>query len=86
MNTNVIEEKVYLKTPQDVKDFCYAAGTLPRTVLVKVIHNEYVVDGKSILGMFSLNLSEPVTVQFIGNNELDSTEIRNIFKSWTVGE
>lgn len=82
MDTNVIERRIYLKTPQDVKDFCYAASALPRTVSVKVTHNEYIVDGKSILGMFSLNLSQPVTVQFVGNKDLNYGDIKSLFNAW----
>ena len=30
-------------------------------------HNSYVVDATSILGIMSLNLSEPVTIEVVGN-------------------
>ena len=56
----VIFKRIMLQTPQDVKNFCYSVSSLPRNVSVKVKHDTYVVDGKSILGMFSLDLSNPV--------------------------
>ena len=59
---NIIMKKIFLRTPQDVKMFCNLMNTVPRNGSVIVEHNEYTVSGRSILGMFSLNLSEPVTL------------------------
>lgn len=60
---NIIMKKIFLRTPQDVKMFCNLMNTVPRNATVVVEHNEYTVSGRSILGMFSLNLSEPVTLK-----------------------
>ena len=60
---NIIMKKIFLRTPQDVKMFCNLMNTVPRNGSVIVEHNEYTVSGRSILGMFSLNLSEPVTLR-----------------------
>ena len=81
---DVIVKQILLKTPQDVKAFCYAMSEFPRNVNVKVQHDTYVVDGKSILGMFSLNLSDPVTVVIESKDLLNSDEVDKIFYPWEV--
>ncbi len=82
--SNTITKKILLKTPQDVKNFCYAANSFPRNVSVKVKAEAYTVDGKSILGMFSLNLSEPVNVVFESEKSLDLDMISKSVYSWEV--
>ena len=72
---NIIIKKIFLRTPQDVKMFCNLMNTVPRNSSVIVEHNEYTVSGRSILGMFSLNLSEPVTLKVnIPDTETDFDE------------
>lgn len=84
MNYYKITKEVLLKTPQDVKSFCYAMSAFPRCVSIKVNHGSYTVDGRSILGMFSLNLSEPVSVVFEGSESLDSDKITKAISPWEV--
>ena len=62
---NIIIKKILLRTPQDVKTFCNLMNTTPRNATVVVEHNEYTVSGRSILGMFSLNLSELLHLELI---------------------
>lgn len=81
---DMITKQIKLVTPQDVKDFCFAASGLPRNVNVVVSHNEFRVDGRSILGMFGLNLSEPVTLIITSENDLDKGKIDKIFALWEV--
>lgn len=72
---NIIIKKIFLRTPQDVKMFCNLMNTVPRNGSVIVEHNEYTVSGRSILGMFSLNLSEPVALRVnIPDTETDFDE------------
>ena len=52
---------VHLKTPQQVKDFVQLIQNYPFDIDLK--NEKYVVDAKSILGIFSLNLSNPITVE-----------------------
>ena len=77
---NIIIKKIFLRTPQDVKTF-------PRNATVVVEHNEFTVSGRSILGMFSLNLSEPVTLRVnIPDTETDFDEKAFLvsLKEWSV--
>ena len=53
--------KIRLQTVEDVKKFVAAAKKYPGNVRVHA--NDYIVSGKSIMGMFSLDLSNPVIVE-----------------------
>ena len=63
--------KILLNTIEKVKSF-------NRDILffnsdIDLIQGRYVVDGKSIMGIFSLNLSEPINVNIHEENgELDT--------------
>lgn len=84
---NIIIKKIFLRTPQDVKMFCNLMNTVPRNGSVIVKHNEYTVSGRSILGMLSLNLSEPVALRVnIPDTETDFDEkaFLNALNEWSV--
>ena len=53
--------RIRLQTVEDVKNFVDAAERYPGNVRVHA--NDYIVSGKSIMGMFSLDLSNPVIVE-----------------------
>lgn len=53
--------KVDLKSIQSVKDFVTATNNFTGDVILK--SERYVVDGKSIMGIFSLDLSKPIVVE-----------------------
>lgn len=67
---NVLRFKVKLPTPEDVKKFTQEAMKCPRSVTIKAIHNEYIVDGRSILGLLSLDLSKPITIELKGIGDI----------------
>lgn len=52
---------VHFEKIEDVKDFVIEAEKLPSKVAV-VSHNNYVCDGKSLMGIFGLDLSQPVQI------------------------
>ena len=81
---DMMTKSVYLETPQDVKDFCFAASDLPRHVSVMASHGNFTIDAKSILGMFSLDLSEPVTLTIVSENNLPKEKINMLFAKWEV--
>lgn len=58
-----MKAQVKITTVSDVLTFAKIAQKQEGDIFVK--HNSYVVDGTSILGILSLNLSEPVTVEMI---------------------
>lgn len=55
-----MEFQVLLTSVADVKEFVDAATAYPHDVDVQA--GRYLVNGKSIMGLFSIDLSGPVTV------------------------
>ena len=53
--------KIALKFTQDVKDFVNMVSKYTFDIDLK--GDKYVVDAKSILGIYSLDLSKPITVE-----------------------
>lgn len=53
--------KIRLQTVEDVKKFVAAAEKYPGNIRAHA--SDYIVSGKSIMGMFSLDLSNPVIVE-----------------------
>ena len=58
---------VSLSSIEDVRQFVNAATCCPCEV--DVLSGRYVVDAKSIMGLFSLDLSQPVKVEVHGSEE-----------------
>ena len=58
--------KISLEMAQRVKEFVNITQDYPCEILLK--SGKYVVDAKSILGIFSLDLSKPITVEIYDDN------------------
>ena len=58
--------KISLAMAQKVKEFVNVTQEYPCEILLK--SGKYVVDAKSILGIFSLDLSQPITVEVYDDN------------------
>lgn len=58
--------KISLEMAQKVKEFVNVTQNYPYEILLK--SGKYVVDAKSILGIFSLDLSAPITVEIYEEN------------------
>ena len=71
--------QIKLNTIEDVKTFVDAANKFNGRVTVRNMH--YAVDGKSIMGIFSIDLSGILTVEFESE---PSKEIINLFSHWRV--
>lgn len=63
----MITEKIFLKTLEDVKAFVGLAMT--KNYDMELISGKYVVNAKSIMGVFSLDLTTPLTM--VANTEND---------------
>ena len=59
--------QINLRSVEDVKKFSTAASMADFDIDVR--SERYLVDGKSIMGLFSLNLSKPITVEVHGTPE-----------------
>jgi len=57
---------ILLKSINDVKDFVNAANKYDFDI--DLTSGRYVVDAKSIMGIFSLDLSKPIKVEVHSNN------------------
>lgn len=77
------ENYMLLQTIQNVRSFCFEAGNLPKTVCVKVIQGDSIVDGKSILGVLSLDFKEVVRVKFTYNKPIDNNLLKS-FNQWII--
>lgn len=55
------EFQVHLNSINDVRAFVTAASMV--SCDIDVLSGRYLVDAKSIMGLFSLDLSQPVTIQ-----------------------
>ena len=64
--------KISLQMAQKVKDFVRIVQDYPYEIDLK--SDKYVVDAKSILGIFSLDLSKPLVVEIHSDNCDDLTE------------
>ena len=58
--------KISLEMAQKVKDFVKIVQDYPYEIDLK--RDKYVVDAKSILGIFSLDLSKPLVVEIHSDN------------------
>ena len=58
----MMKKKIVLASIEELKEFNNAAIGCPFEITVT--QGKYCVDGKSIMGMFSLNLTSPVTVEY----------------------
>ncbi|SFC61140.1 HPr family phosphocarrier protein [Butyrivibrio sp. YAB3001] len=65
MLDKVIKKNIVLK-PSQVKEFVDAATKCDFDV--DIYYNRYVVDAKSILGVFNLDLTKTLTVEYSGFN------------------
>ena len=58
--------KISLEMAQRVKEFVNITQNYSFEILLK--SGKYIVDAKSILGIFSLDLSQPITVEVYSDN------------------
>jgi len=61
----MLQFNINLRSIEDVKNFVTAASMVDCDI--DVLSGRYLVDAKSIMGLFSLDLNKPVTVQVHGD-------------------
>lgn len=69
---------VKIDTIEKVKDFVNKVNTIDTDVDLKC--DKYTVDAKSIMGIFSLDLSKELTLVY------SDSEVVNVLKDYIVGE
>ena len=70
--------KIRLAAINDVKEFVNIAGRYSYDIDITV--GKYVVDAKSIMGIFSLDLSKPIDFAIYGDENVD--EILEVVKKY----
>ena len=63
------EVKIFLGTIERVKDFVNAVTRLDCDV--DIVSGRYVIDAKSIMGIFSLDLSKPIDLNIHADSNID---------------
>lgn len=67
--------KIKLTTVDEVKDFCNLACKLESDIFLK--SDRYIIDGKSIMGIFSLSLEKELDMEIV---DRDDKEIDNFLE------
>lgn len=67
--------KIKLALAEDIKKFVNEARTFTSDINVR--SGNYVVDGKSILGLFSINTSNPIEIELV-SSDLEEIEKFNV--------
>lgn len=75
--------KIKLYSIEDVKNFVTAANM--QCADIDLVSGRYTVDAKSVLGLFSLDLSKAVEVRVHGT-EQDASKFRKAVESVVVAE
>lgn len=81
---NNMKKKVNLNSVAIVKQFVQASCNAPFEV--EVTSDRYIVDGKSIMGVLSLNLSNPVTIGFESDDDVAVEAYLDSIKNYIVVE
>jgi len=66
MEINMKEATILLQSIEDVKEFNRIVAVYDGDV--DLVSGRYVIDAKSIMGIFSLDLSKPINIQVHGDN------------------
>ncbi len=72
---------IFLGTIKGVKNFVNTVSKLDCDV--DIVSGRYVIDAKSIMGIFSINLSEPVMVRIRADGE-EAEEAAQLLKPFEV--
>lgn len=75
--------KIKLVTIEDVRNFVTAANM--QVFDADIVSGRYRIDAKSLLGIFSLDLSQPVEVQIHGT-ESDANGFKEAVKALVIEE
>ena len=74
------EIKIRLANVQDIREFVNIV--ILADYEVDLVQGRYVIDAKSIMGIFSLDLSKPIDLNI--HAEDDATEVMEVIKNYLV--
>lgn len=76
--------KIKLNMLDDIRSFTNSCTSSEGDISVK--QGRYTVNGKSILGIFSLDLSQEIIVSYEGENDVAEAEFYQYISKWKVEE
>jgi len=76
--------KLKFNSVNDVQDFCKIASKIDVDVDVRSFDRRHTVDGKSIVGMMSLDLSQPVNVELYSDDDRIRDQFIMNCKYWII--
>ena len=77
-----MEYQIVLPTAKDVKDFVFAVSTLPVGIQIKAGRGDFVVDGRSILGLLSIHTKGVLTVRIISEKPINEKDMYRLLYPW----
>lgn len=78
--------KVIIKLPsvKEVKDFVSAVSSCGCDI--DIAADRYIIDAKSIMGIFSLDLSKPLELRIISDDENEIMYVKSKIEKFIIGE
>lgn len=80
----MVERKIQLSSVNDVKEFVSAVSFC--SCDIDIIADRYIIDAKSIMGIFSLDLSKPLVLKINSTDENEIEEILDKIEQFIVRE
>lgn len=77
---------IRLDSVEAAKKFHAAASSVPNAVCVMLKSGRFIVDGKSIMGIFSLDLTRNLCMEIDPEHSLSRPEIYDKFGEWIERE
>lgn len=74
----MLELKIKLNIINDIKEFLATATKIDEDV--DLIKGRYIIDAKSTMGLFTVDLSEPVKIVIHSDNK----DLLELFRKWEV--
>lgn len=84
LKKKTIRFKVNLITQKDVIELSQIANICPRNISVYAKHDTYIIDAKSLLSLFGLDLSNEIEIEI--TNVYGNEEFLNGFNKWRVND
>ena len=81
---NMSKIKILLNKIEDINKFLKITSSYEGDI--NVYKGMHIVDGKSLLGIMSLDLSRPVEVAIITNNESEEDKFKESMKQFEIGK
>lgn len=77
-----MRKTIHISTIEDAKRFVEICSYYSDEI--NVYSGRYVIDGKSIMGILSLNLLEPIDVEIISKDEVSLNSFAKLMKQFEV--